>query len=341
VRFEVQDTGIGIPEDKQSLLFESFRQLDASITRKYGGTGLGLAIVRQLVRLMGGNITVASTEGAGSTFIVELPMPAIAAPPDISEPVMRAPNIPLSLLVVEDNKTSRILMHDTLTALGHTVTLAIDGNQALEHVASEPFNLILMDLRMPDMDGLEATRRIRTLESEAGRARTPVIVVTADTDVQTREDCLNAGIDAILTKPAPLAKLAAIIAEQTEGTTGIVRAKTAPDDAPLLTLQSLSDMRNDVLRIRKFTVLLLTDVEEEMSSLQVSLQAQDRQALEQTAHTLKGLCSHLQDPLLKDLAMRLQAGAQLAALPELSATADLLQSAINKIIARERKMEAL
>jgi len=133
----------------------------------------------------------------------------------------------------------------------------------------------------------------------------------------------------------------AIIAEQTDGTTGIVRAKTAPDDAPLLTLQSLSDMRNDVLRIRKFTVLLLTDVEEEMSSLQVSLQAQDRQALEQTAHTLKGLCSHLQDPLLKDLAMRLQAGAQLAALPELSATADLLQSAINKIIARERKMEAL
>ena len=341
VRFEVQDTGIGIPEDKQSLLFESFRQLDASITRKYGGTGLGLAIVRQLVRLMGGNITVASTEGAGSTFIVELPMPAIAAPPEISEPVIRALNIPLSLLVVEDNKTSRILMHDTLTALGHTVTLAIDGNQALEHVASEPFNLILMDLRMPDMDGLEATRRIRTLESEAGRARTPVIVVTADTDVQTREDCLNAGIDAILTKPAPLAKLAAIIAEQTEGTTGIVRAKTAPDDAPLLTLQSLSDMRNDVLRIRKFTVLLLTDVEEEMSSLQVSLQAQDRQALEQTAHTLKGLCSHLQDPLLKDLAMRLQAGAQLAALPELSATADLLQSAINKIIARERKMEAL
>jgi signal transduction histidine kinase/CheY-like chemotaxis protein len=341
VRFEVRDTGIGIPEDKQSLLFESFRQLDASITRKYGGTGLGLAIVRQLVRLMGGNITVASTEGAGSTFIVELPMPAIAAPPEISEPVIRALNIPLSLLVVEDNKTSRILMHDTLTALGHTVTLAIDGNQALEHVASEPFNLILMDLRMPDMDGLEATRRIRTLESEAGRARTPVIVVTADTDVQTREDCLNAGIDAILTKPAPLAKLAAIIAEQTEGTTGIVRAKTAPDDAPLLTLQSLSDMRNDVLRIRKFTVLLLTDVEEEMSSLQVSLQAQDRQALEQTAHTLKGLCSHLQDPLLKDLAKRLQAGAQLAALPELSATADLLQSAINKIIARERKMEAL
>ena len=268
-------------------------------------------------------------------------MPAITAPPEMPEPVIRASSIPLSLLVVEDNKTNRILMHDTLTTLGHSVTLAINGNEALEHVAREPFHLILMDLRMPGMDGLEATRRIRTLEREAGRARTPVIVVTADTDVQTREDCLDAGIDAIVIKPAPLAKLTDIIAKHTKGTTAIVRGKTATADMPLLTSQSLSDMRNDVLRIRKFTGLLLTDVEEEMSNLQVSLQRQDRQALEQTAHTLKGLCSHLQDPLLKDLAMRLQAGAQLAALPELSATADLLQSAINKIIARERKMEAL
>jgi CheY-like chemotaxis protein/two-component sensor histidine kinase len=342
VRFEVRDTGIGIPEDKQPLLFEPFRQLDASITRKYGGTGLGLAIVQRLVRLMGGIITVTSNEGAGSTFIVELPLQAIAAPLAISKPEVSASNIPLSLLIVEDNKTNRILMHDTLTALGHTVTLAADGNEAIEHVAREPFNLILMDLRMPGMDGIEVTRRIRTLETDAGRARTPVIVVTADTDVQTRDTCLIAGIDAVVTKPAPLDKLIAIIAEHTAGITEVITGKTAPEDKMhLLTLQTLGDMENDVLRIQKFSDILLADIEEEMSILHAALQTQDRQTLEQAAHTLKGLCGHLQNPLLKDLAILLQAEAKSADLPELQAKADLLQSTIDTVITGRRQKEEL
>jgi len=342
VRFEVQDTGIGISEDVHPLLFEPFRQLDASITRKYGGTGLGLAIVQRLVRLMGGTITVTSREGAGSTFIVELPLQAIAAPHAISKPEVSASNIPLSLLIVEDNKTNRILMHDTLTAFGHTVTLAADGNEAIEHVASGPFNLILMDLRMPGMDGIETTRRIHTLEKDAGRARTPVIVVTADTDVQTRDACMMAGIDAVLTKPAPLDKLIVTIAEQTTGITSIIRKKTEPDDEMhLLTLQTLGDMGNDARRIRKFTDILLKDVEEEMSNLNAALQAKDRQALGQAAHTLKGLCGHLQNPRLKDLAMRLQVQAKSEALPELQASANLLQSTIETITKGRRQQEEL
>ena len=342
VRFEVKDTGIGIPEDKQPLLFESFRQLDASITRKYGGTGMGLAIVRRLVMMMGGKITVTSTERAGSTFIVELPLQAIAEPQAISKPEVSASNIPLSMLVVDDNKTNRILMHDTLTTLGHRITLAVDGNEALEHVASEPFNVILMDLRMPGMDGIEVTRRIRTLEKDAGRARTPVIIVTADTNVQTRETCMIAGIDAVLTKPAPLPKLIATIAEQTTGITVIIQGKTAPDDdMPLLTLQTLADMGHDIRRIKEFTNILLTDVKEEMSNLKAALQTHDRQALEQAAHTLKGLCAHLQNPRLKDLAMHLQAEAKSEALPELHASADLLQSTIDSIITGRRQQEEL
>ena len=342
VRFEVRDTGIGIPEDKQPLLFEPFRQLDASITRKYGGTGLGLAIVQRLVRLMGGKITVTSREGSGSTFIVELPLQAIALPPAISKPEVSASNIPLSLLIVEDNKTNRILMHDTLTALGHTVTLAAGGNEAIEHVAREPFNLILMDLRMPGMDGIEVTRRIRSLEKDAGRARTPVIVVTADTDAHTREECLNAGIDAVVTKPAPLDRLIAIIAEYTVGITEVIQGKTAPEDEmPLLTLQTLNDMGQDARRIQKFSDILLADIKEEMSSLHTALQTQDRQTLEQAAHTLKGLCGHLQNPLLKDLAIRLQAQAKSAGLPELQANADLLQSTIDTVIAGRKQQEEI
>jgi CheY-like chemotaxis protein len=261
--------------------------------------------------------------------------------PDISAPLVRVSSAPLSLLVVDDNNANRVLMNDTLTALGHTVTLAVDGNAAIEHVARKQFNLILMDMRMPGMDGIEATRRIRSLEQDAGRTRTPVIVITADADFQTQEACRLAGIDALLTKPAPLNKLTAIIAEQTSGINGIACGKTAPDDQPLLTLQTLGDMENKALRIRKFTDLLLADIQEEMSNLKAALQAQDRQALEQAAHTLKGLCGHLRDPILKDQAMLLQAGAQSADLPPLQTTADLLQGAVNTIITQRRKPEAL
>lgn len=266
---------------------------------------------------------------------------AITKPPDISEPLVRVSSAHLSLLVVDDNNANRVLMHDTLTALGHIVALAADGNAAIEHVARKQFDLILMDMRMPGMDGIEAARRIRSLEQDAGRTRTPVIIITADADDQTQEACRLAGVDALLTKPASLNKLTAIIAEQTAGITGIACGKNAPVDQPLLTLQTLGDMENEEIRIRKFTDLLVADIQEEISNLKAALQAQDRQALERAAHTLKGLCGHLRNPTLKEQAMLLQAGAQSEALTALQTSADLLQGTINKIITQRQNPEAL
>lgn len=339
--FSIQDTGIGIPEDKQSLLFEPFRQLDPSISRKYGGTGLGLAIVRRLVLLMGGDITVSSREGAGSTFVVKLPLQPSVAPVDQSRAGKREINAVLSVLVVEDNNANRRLMHDTLTVWGHSITLAIDGNEAIAHVASKPFDLILMDLRMPGLDGIEASRRIRILEKKAGRDRTPIIAVTADTDVSTQEACRLAGIDAVLAKPAPLDKLAALLAEHATGLPVMTSVIISSDNTFMLSDQSLRDMGYDVERNREYAALLLTDIEEEMQHLVTALQTQDRQRLGLTAHTLKGLCAHLRDPLPKDLAHRLQTETASSSLSDLRETVNHLQDAINKVIAQRRQQESI
>jgi HPt (histidine-containing phosphotransfer) domain-containing protein len=144
-----------------------------------------------------------------------------------------------------------------------------------------------------------------------------------------------------LPKPVPLDKLITLIAKHSTVMPIVASAITAPDDMPLLTLQTLSDMGQGTRRSREFARLLFTDIKEEMQHLMVSLQTQERQAIEQAAHTLKGLCSHLRDPQAKDLAMSLQDGAKSAALPELQASADLLQGAIETIIARSRKMEEI
>ena len=243
VRLEVRDTGIGIPEDKQSLIFEPFRQLDPGIARRYGGSGLGLAIVQRLTAKMGGKISVASKEGGGSTFVVELPLPAVPPPPGSSEQGMEILKAPLSVLVVEDNRANRRLLEDTLTVWGHRVVTAGDGKKALEVLADRRFDLVLMDLRMHGMDGIATTRRIRELEEKEGRVRTPVIAVTADTDADISEACRAAGIDAVLSKPAPMEALAALIDKQTgtlppaaPAATGV---ETGDDVFPLLTDQTL------------------------------------------------------------------------------------------------------
>lgn len=332
LRFGVQDTGIGIPDDQQSRLFEPFRQLDPSISRKFGGTGLGLAIVRRLVLLMGGDITVTSKEGYGSTFIVELPLQPSLAPPVQDEPVMPKAKSALSVLVVEDNNFNRKLMHDILTTWGHRVTLAVDGNDALGHVAREVFDLILMDLRMPGLDGIEASRRIRSAEKKTGRSRIPIIAVTADTGVNTQQACGMAGVDAVLDKPVTPDKLATLLAGLAIGPHTAPDAQASPDSAPLLSEQSLRDMGRDEARYRIFAALLRTDIEEETQRVASSLHAENRPMLKQIAHTLKGLCAHLRDPLPRDLAQRLQSEADSASLPALREMVNNLREAINRTV---------
>lgn len=207
LRISVADTGIGISEQQQQRLFQPFSQADDSGTRKYGGSGLGLRISLDLVQLMGGNIEVTSSPGAGSVFRLTLRLGVAAAAPVQLQPD-GLPPVPAGahVLLVEDNAVNQMVAQAMLDSLGCVVQVAADGMQALAALAAEKFDLVLMDCQMPNMDGFEAVRRLREMEQGSG-GRIPVIALTANALTGDRERCLAAGMDDHLGKPIVRAQL--------------------------------------------------------------------------------------------------------------------------------------
>jgi signal transduction histidine kinase/CheY-like chemotaxis protein len=233
--FAVADTGIGIPDEELDRLFVPFNQLDGSLARQRGGTGLGLAISRRLVELMGGRIWAESAVGQGSVFHFTLPGEAAAAPPRrravLPSRLDRglARRHPLSILLAEDHPVSRRVTAALLAHLGYEADLASHGLEVLEALESRPYDVILMDVQMPELDGLEVTRRIR--RQHAGR-QPRIIALTAHAMYGYRERCLEAGMDAYLTKPVEIAALeAALVA-------------ASPDPLDRMVLDHLRGLRN-------------------------------------------------------------------------------------------------
>ena len=216
VRIDVRDTGVGIDAAQLMHVFEAFTQADSSVTRRFGGTGLGLTISRRLVGLMGGDLSVTSEPGRGSCFSIEIewarhlppaadsaPIPANAAPP--STPTTTAtPN--LNILVAEDNPVNQKLATIVLQKMGHRVDVADNGVLAVRLAGEQTYDLILMDMQMPQMDGLDATRAIRAREQGSDR-RVPIVAMTANAMTGDRERCLAAGMDGYVSKPIDLAHL--------------------------------------------------------------------------------------------------------------------------------------
>jgi len=239
VRFEINDSGIGIPELAQKKLFSNFSQVDASTTRKFGGTGLGLAISKRMVEGMGGNIGVNSTEGKGSCFWFELPLdlakdqnaaiiqtnstyaPAQPLQPEAAnvasqeillnvpsrEPEIKSTDTNTSsrILLVEDNKINQKLALVLLRKLGYSVDLAENGVEAVDAVWKNNYDLILMDMQMPVMGGIEATQKIRSLGG--AKAGIPIVALTANAMESDFEACISAGMNEMLTKPINREKL--------------------------------------------------------------------------------------------------------------------------------------
>ncbi|NTU67379.1 MAG: response regulator [Chlorobiaceae bacterium] len=230
VRFSVTDTGIGIPENKIPIIFDNFTQSSSSTTREYGGTGLGLAICRRLVELMEGSISVDSREGEGSCFSFTLPLTTsdAPAPGPKSDPeeinasrIREVDDTPAhtagnqltpkvdekrKLLIAEDNPDNQVLLAAYLASSPHEVDLAVNGIDAVEKFMKKDYDLVLMDIQMPVMDGYEATRRIRSLERIRGM-KTPILALTAHATTEDRQKCLDAGCDGHLTKPIKKSKL--------------------------------------------------------------------------------------------------------------------------------------
>jgi CheY-like chemotaxis protein len=224
LRFEIEDTGVGIAAEAQARLFGRFQQADDSTTRQFGGTGLGLAITRHLVRLMGGDVDFTSVEGRGSTFWFEIAAPEAAMPQHL-QPDGKDGLEGLRILVVEDNAANRMIARKILENLGAEVEVAEDGAAGVEAARTGAHSLILMDVQMPDMDGLEATRRIRA--QGGAMATTPIIALTANVLAHQRKAYGECGMNGVVGKPISPTALIGEILRLTEGEAQAVGAERA------------------------------------------------------------------------------------------------------------------
>ncbi|GLR14470.1 hypothetical protein GCM10007907_32600 [Chitinimonas prasina] len=292
VRISVSDTGIGIPADKLDSIFEAFSQADDSFTRRYGGSGLGLTISRRLIRAMGGELQVQSVPGQGSEFSFCLPLRLCDAPEPgvVATPLPAA--APLRILLAEDNAMNQQLACALLEQDGHKVTVAHHGGEALDHFMSQPFDLILMDMQMPEMDGLAATRAIRALEEDG---HLPIVAMTANAMPEDRERCLAAGMDDFLTKPISVGKLRQVLAQIRPE--GLEPARLAAEErvpAPLMVdtvfdpQAALETCGGNAGLVRELTSLFSAEWPSRRMALQVAWEAGDLPAVAKLAHTLKG-----------------------------------------------------
>ncbi|NDI49932.1 PAS domain S-box protein [Goekera deserti] len=314
VDLTVTDTGMGMTTEQREKLFTRYAQADASTTRRFGGTGLGLSIVRGLVEQMGGHISVVSTPGMGSSFRVAVPLTAIDAPRPGTAPVTGAPTpMALRLLLAEDNDVNQLVARATLEAHGMSVDIVDDGAAAVTAVAAGGYDAVFMDCRMPGMDGLEATRRIRSAERATGAARLPIIAMTASAFDDDRTACREAGMDGFLPKPWTREQLTQTLADLAR--LHVPRASTrgaAPTGGAVFDPETVAELRE--LGDDAFTHLYRGYADSLAGSVAALLDAADgtgtpdeeTATLAGVAHRLKGSSGALGALRLAELCKRLE-----------------------------------
>lgn len=298
----VADTGIGIDVAQQEQVFEGFYQADSSIRRTYGGTGLGLNISKNIVEMMGGNIWVESDVGLGSNFFFTLQL-GISNPqkpqPDYSQ-LLTLPSqdkIPaLSILVVEDSEVNQLVIVNLLRAWGHQVAVANNGVEALELLEKDSYDLILMDILMPTMDGLETTRSIRKREEGTGH-HIPIIALTAYAIYGDREKFLAAGMDDYLAKPVRMEELYQALERAVEGNKGCREYSSIE----VLTAKDL---------FFSVDTGFLDQIKDALTQLHSALTGEDLQQVEQWAHKIKDLAYQMDEITIKNLAFKIELGAR-------------------------------
>lgn len=297
LRIEIRDTGIGIPETIQGKLFHPFVQGGQEISRRYGGTGLGLAISKSLVKAMGGQIGLESTPGQGTLFWINLPLEPGMEPANTSTENNLPPRIPhpLRVLLVEDEPVNQQVALGMLEQWGAQATLAENGEMALKTIATQPFDLVLMDIRLPDLDGLEITKKIRALQ-DTGKATIPIIALTSHVMKSEVERCYQAGMDGFLAKPILFDKLGKLLHDLANPK----RMTVEDDDNHSLGTNTPDDMLLDASKLEKMAVDLsvtrfanvlsscLTAVEQSVMHLQEALTEKNPDHIAAHAHRLQG-----------------------------------------------------
>jgi signal transduction histidine kinase/CheY-like chemotaxis protein/HPt (histidine-containing phosphotransfer) domain-containing protein len=332
--FSVRDTGIGMDEQALVRLFQPFSQADDSVTRKFGGTGLGLLISKELVEAMGGAIDVESAKGVGTVFLFWLPLRVAGAPTSAVTTATSAsheniaPRVAGRVLLVDDNRVNQQLAGAMLDRLGLSYDSADDGRSALRRLEAGNYALVLMDMEMPEMDGITATREIRAREATEGKTRLPVVAMTANALQEDRERCFAAGMDGYLAKPVSLAALQAEL-QRLFGSTPVAAAAVAPDaggpkEGALFDRATAIDRMGDASLFDELAGMFVADVPGHLAEMDQALAAGDSDRLGRVAHTLKGLCATFAAAAAEAAAKRVEQQAR-AGMPtdEGAATAEL------------------
>ncbi|MDD5679196.1 MAG: PAS domain S-box protein [Kiritimatiellae bacterium] len=313
LRFSVRDTGIGIPADKTSLLFNAFFQVDASMARKFGGTGLGLAISKGLVEQMGGSIGVESIQGQGSTFWFTIPFLKQRSETKPSEALTNADavsrGIPglvnqeheqylsvrrLRILVAEDNMANQMVILGILKKMGHTAVAVADGNEAVKVLETIPYDLVLMDVQMPEMDGLEASAVIRDATSKVRDHSIPILALTAHTMPEDREKCRAAGMDGYITKPVSTKSIADAIASIAFPSGAAVyhdknNKVQKNEPAVIFDSKAFSDrLSGDSALLREVVNIFLEETPKSICALESAITQKQQDEAVRLAHTIKG-----------------------------------------------------
>jgi len=336
LRFCVTDTGLGIPEDQQATIFDSFTQVDGSLTRRQSGTGLGLAICRRLAGLMGGSLSLESQPGAGSVFYLLCPFEEVrfaipvSRPADVEAGDATLP--PLRILLVEDNRVNRMFAEDLLASRGHTVVTADDGRAALDYLATNPVDVVLMDIQMPVMDGLTATRAIRGGEPGID-PELPVIGLSAYAMDQERERFLAAGLDGYITKPIDERDFFATVRQALakRGRTAASRKPTPPAEASAAPGAAAPHRARSELMARVGREFQIS-VPQQLATLETALRDSDLTVCERVAHTLKGNAAMFGAAAMRAAAARAEAAAANGDIRAVRAVAPSLAEACRAVV---------
>jgi signal transduction histidine kinase/DNA-binding response OmpR family regulator len=358
LRFIVQDTGVGMSEQVCKRLFTAFEQAHGAATsRVYGGTGLGLAICKQLAQLMQGEISVESTPGAGSCFIVVLPFIIGTQPTMQASPIIRSANADKGtqhrLLVVDDNETNRRVALAVLEHLGFETSFACDGAEAVSAVKNGNYSLVLMDCHMPVMDGMEAAQAIREWEKEAGRQALPIIAVSASAFQEDRDRCAAAGMNAFIPKPVTLSSVQTALQEwlpvtastmqQTQsGNTDMTETSNAasfPDH--LLDHEQFMEMKT--VTGDQFAMLFdkfCSDAKLQIAGMRDAVRDNNTEALRKCAHKLKGGSATIGAKILSRICHRMEERARDGHIDGADEGIDAINGCLDEVIAAVASLTA-